>query len=1328
MKTHLFKRGIAGLLSLVICLSAFIGLGTTTAFAAGEQAEVYLISFPRSGDANLDYSGTWGHPELRFMNGWFLGASNYTIIRALHSYDGNICYCIEPGTPQETGDSYTSKDETFWDNLPSDFNGTISPYDIKLFIGRIMQYGYTGPISTSWRSQNPADAATLAEAMAIQVLIWETVVGERDEDFDYVSPGSYDAVKGVISTAHPLYDLFCDYYDSIEASVQRHSAIPSFMSKNPNRAQSVELEWDGSSYTATLTDHNRVLSDYIFSANEDGISFSVNGNKLVITAATAPSDSVRITANKTGSTRRGIITWTDGRYAPGGGIQDVVSYAQKVNDPVQAFLNLKVSYGSAKIVKTSEDGKVDNLTFTVTGNGVNQTVKTNSKGEIQIDNLMPGVYTVTEMDYDKYEPQESRRVTVVSGQVSTVNFNNKLKRGDLQVIKSSEDNLNEGVTFHLYGTSLSGVAVDEYAVTDANGVATFEAVLISGSTPYTVEEVDTAVRYVVPEAQSAPINWNEVTSRSFLNILKKFSVTVTKSDAETGTAQGDASLAGAVYGIYKGETLVDTYTTDKNGQFVTKEYICDNDWTVREITPSEGYLLDTTVHKVGAEPQLYTVEHNQTANDVTEQVAKGNIAIIKHTDNGDTQIETPENGAEFAVYLKAAGSYEVAEDKATGANAIIQEKYITISVCKKNVEEARNYFARVGADLIAHFGRLGSKCVELEPDERLRIFHDFYRAGEETEFRFDIKETRRKGHDFKDFICPDSMEFTGDYFKIGERYGRVLFLREYASYIKDSMVAEMTDLNRNLMMSIDVIPVPTDEAVREAESRLLGVETNATNWQRRQNANNNFSAQLPYDIEQQRKEMKEFLDDLTTRDQRMMFAVLTMVHTADTKEQLDNDTEALLTTARKHLCQFGILKFQQLDGLNTAMPFGVRKIESFRTLTTESLAVFIPFRVQDICHTNGVYYGQNVISKNMIIADRRQLLNGNEFILGVSGGGKSFTAKGEVINQVLAGNADIIIIDPEREYSPLVRALGGEIINISATSPTHINAMDMNREYGDGANPVILKSEFIMSLCEQLIGGNNLGAVQKSIIDRCTASVYRTYQQNNYTGEVPTLQDFRAELLKQSEPEAQEIALAIELFTNGSLNTFAKKTNVDTDNRLICYDILDLGKQLMPIGMLVVLDSILNRITQNRAKGKNTFIFIDEIYLLFQHEYSANFLFTLWKRVRKYGAYATGITQNVDDLLQSHTARTMLANSEFIVMLNQASTDRLELAKLLNISDTQLSYITNVDAGHGLIKVGSSLVPFANKFPKNTKLYKLMTTKPGEGAQPSSYSLKPAMK
>ncbi len=655
-------------------------------------------------------------------------------------------------------------------------------------------------------------------------------------------------------------------------------------------------------------------------------------------------------------------------------------------------------------------------------------------------------------------------------------------------------------------------------------------------------------------------------------------------------------------------------------------------------------------------------------------------------------------------------------DKATGANGMIQEKFITISVNKKNIDEARNYFARIGADLISHFSGLGSKCIELDAIDRLRMFHDFYREGEENSFSFDLIKSMKKGHSFKDMICPDTFEFKSDYFKMGNKYGRVIFLKEYASYIKDNMVAELTDLNRNLMMSIDVIPIPMDEAVREVENRRLGVETNITNWQRRQNSNNNFSAIIPYDLEQQRIESKEFLDDLTTRDQRMFLSILTMVHVADTKEQLDNDTESLLTTARKHLCQLAILKWQQMDGLNTAMPFGVRKIDALRTLTTESLAVFMPFRVQEINHENGIYYGQNVISKNMIIADRKQLLNGNSFILGVSGSGKSFTAKNEIVSVILRNpNADVILIDPEREESRLVKALGGEVVHISATSDNHINAMDMNSEYGDGANPVILKSEFILSLCEQLIGGNNLGPKQKSIIDRCTASVYRHFQQGNYMGTPPTLQDFREELLKQTEPEAKEIALAIELFTNGSLNTFAKQTNVNTNSRLICYDILDLGKQLQPIGMLVVLDSILNRITENRAKGRNTFIFIDEIYLLFQHEYSANFLFTLWKRVRKYGAYCTGITQNVDDLLQSHTARTMLANSEFIVMLNQASTDRIELSKLLNISELQMGYITNVGVGQGLLKVGSSLIPFVNKFPTNTKLYKLMTTKPGEG-------------
>lgn len=655
MKMQKAKRFMSLFLAALMCVTTLVGFGTT-AYAAEETDDVYLVSFPRSGDAN--YNGEWGHGSHTFMNGWSDGSSRYTTVRAMGSYNGNICYCIEPGVPQETGDSYTKKGEDFWDNYPSSYNSTISPDDIKLFIGRIFQYGYTGTISTSWRSQNEG-GDKLAHAVATQLLIWETVVGERDEDFNKVSTGGNDAILDRISPNHPLRDKIMSYYNSMAASVQNHSKLPSFFAKSTGKAQNIELEWDGEKYTATLTDQNNVLSDYSFSASDSGIRFSVNGNKLTITAEKAPSDTVTITAEKTAQ-RRGIITWTDGVYGPDGGIQDTVTYAQTVNDPVKGYLNIKVSYGSAKIVKTSEDGKVEGITFTVTGNGVNQTVQTGPNGEIQIDNLTPGVYTVTEQSYDKYEPQEVRRVTVVSGQVATVNFNNVLKRGDLTVTKTSEDGLNEGVTFRLSGTSLSGLAVDEYAETDSSGVARFDDVLIG--TGYVLEEVDTAIRYVVPENQTAAVEWNTVTNKSFHNVLKKWNLTVTKSDNETGTPQGDASLAGAVYGIYKGEQLIDTYTTDENGQFVTKYYICGDDWSLREIEPSEGYLLDESVHHIGAEAKNYTVEYNAVASDVGEQIIKGRIALIKHTDDGGTGLETPEAGAEFEVFLKSAGSYEAAKE------------------------------------------------------------------------------------------------------------------------------------------------------------------------------------------------------------------------------------------------------------------------------------------------------------------------------------------------------------------------------------------------------------------------------------------------------------------------------------------------------------------------------------------------------------------------------------------------------------------------------------------------------------------------------------------
>ena len=649
-------------------------------------------------------------------------------------------------------------------------------------------------------------------------------------------------------------------------------------------------------------------------------------------------------------------------------------------------------------------------------------------------------------------------------------------------------------------------------------------------------------------------------------------------------------------------------------------------------------------------------------------------------------------------------------EKSVNSNGIIQEKFITVSINKKNIEEAKNYFSRMTTDLTSHFQQLGAKCVELNATERLRLIHDFYRKGEEEDFYFDILDNLKKGHSFKDYVCPDSIQFYDDYIKIGDRYARVLYLKEYANYIRDDIVMELTDINRNMMLSIDVIPIPMDEAIKEVENRRLGVETNITNWQRRQNNNNNFSAVIPYDLELQRKESKEFLEDLTTRDQRMFVCVLTLVHTADTKEQLDSDTESLRTVARKKLCQLSTLKYQQLDGLNTVFPYGVRKINSLRTLTTESLATFIPFKVQEIQDRGGIYYGLNAISRNLIMINKSNLLNQSSFLLGVPGSGKSFSAKELIVFLTLSTEDDILICDPENEYSALVDALGGEVIHISSSSKDHINAMDMTEGYGEGLNPIADKSEFILSLFEQL-DKKGLGAKQKSIIDRCTSLVYSECEKNN---EIPTLIKLREKLLEQPEKEASELALSLELFTNGSLNIFAHKTNVDTNNRIISYDIYNLGKQLKAMGLLVITDALINRVADNYKKGKRTHIFIDEIHVLFENEYSATFFNSAWRQFRKRNAYPTAITQNVESLLASVESRTMLSNSEFIVMLNQATSDREKLADLLSISDEQLSYITNSEAGCGLIRYGSLLVPFINEFPKDTKLYKLMTTKPGE--------------
>ena len=651
-------------------------------------------------------------------------------------------------------------------------------------------------------------------------------------------------------------------------------------------------------------------------------------------------------------------------------------------------------------------------------------------------------------------------------------------------------------------------------------------------------------------------------------------------------------------------------------------------------------------------------------------------------------------------------------DKAMDANGITQEKYITVTVAKKNIEDARAYFARTGAELSQHLTALGSRCIEMTAVDRLRALHDFYRSGEENAFAFNLKDNMRKGHCFRDYICPDSIEKHADFLKLGEKYARVLYLKDYASYIKDSMVAELTDMNRNMMLSIDVIPVPTDEAVREVENRLLGVETNITNWQRKQNQNNNFSAVVPYDMELQRKESKEFLDDLTTRDQRMMFAVITMVIMADSKEQLDTDTETILATARKHMCQMAVLKYQQLDGLNTVLPIGTRRINAFRTLTTESLAVFIPFKVQEIMDKGGIYFGENAISHNLIMCNKENLLNQSAFVLGVPGSGKSFSVKELIAFLILNTDDDILICDPEGEYAPLIEAMGdiGSVIRVSAGGRDRLNAMYMVDGYGEN-NPIVVKSEFIMSLIEQ-IDKKGVGPQHKSIIDRCIANVYRNASE---TGTTPTLCTLREMLLEQPEPEAKQIALSLELYTTGSLDIFGHQSNVDLDKRVVVFDIHGLGAQLKPTGLLVITDTMLNRVTLNWKKGKRTHVFIDEFHVVFENEFSAQFFNSAWRQFRKRNAYPTAITQNVEYLLDSVQASTMLSNSEFIVMLNQAASDRGQLAKLLNISNEQMSYITNADPGCGLIKYGGSLVPFMNRFPKDTKLYQLMTTKPGEG-------------
>ena len=626
----LFKRAAAVLMAAVTTLSV---LPATTAFAAGDIGTIsFTHTYDRNGNA-IRYNSS------DVFDGYTAGGAGKYHYRMY--VDGDTAFCIQPGVPLRTGNTLKKNSSETWNALSA---------NQKKAVGLALLYGYQG-------NRGSLPGSDDEKWLATQTLVWEFVTGCRE------STGSYQ------QTSQKIYNVnfgsnypnsgAVEVYNQIVSLMGRHNTIPSFMSGGANDITK-ELSYQDGKYTLTLTDKNGVLSEYSFASSDSKVSVAKSGNQLIITSETAFDGSVRITATRsnvpTVSSSAKMIAYGDPN------LQDVVTGVENADD-VRAYLNVETPTGTIALKKTSEDGVVAGISFVIKGEkNFNKTVTTDENGNITVEGLFPGTYTVTEQSIDKYEPQETQTITLIGGKTTTVNFNNTLKRGSLEVVKTSEDSLVEGVTFHLYGTSLSGLAVDEYAVTDADGVARFENVLISGNIPYVLEEVDTAVRYVVPASQTAPIEWNKVTERSFTNILKKFNVTVTKTDTETGTPQGDASLAGAVYGIYKGEELVDTYTTDENGQFTTDYYVCGDDWSIREISPSEGYLLDETIHHVGAEPELYTVERNSTKNDVNEQVIKGNIAIIKHTDDGETQIETPEEGAVFEVFLKSAGSYGDAKE------------------------------------------------------------------------------------------------------------------------------------------------------------------------------------------------------------------------------------------------------------------------------------------------------------------------------------------------------------------------------------------------------------------------------------------------------------------------------------------------------------------------------------------------------------------------------------------------------------------------------------------------------------------------------------------
>lgn len=674
-----------------------------------------------------------------------------------------------------------------------------------------------------------------------------------------------------------------------------------------------------------------------------------------------------------------------------------------------------------------------------------------------------------------------------------------------------------------------------------------------------------------------------------------------------------------------------------------------------------------------------------------------------------------------------------------GTNNLTHEKYLTLSIEADNIEKAINMYAKIEPAVISNIKKINEFDTEsLSLLERLDILYEIYHIGSGDKFykkkningkeseTFDLDWTHKMGITTKDLIGPSSFEFKHTYFKIDDKFARTVFLDNLPTYMTADIMADLADAPFNMLTSVYYESLPTEKATKMVKNQLVNVNSNVVDAQKKASRSGYSPDLISFDLQKTQQETNKLLGDITGRNQKLFYLTILMTHFADSLEQLNEDTAVLSSIAGKHLCQIKKLSAQQEYGFASSLPLCINKTCLKRLLITEAASVFMPFSTQEINHSGGMYYGQHAESKNLILLNRMNLRNGNGVILGTPGSGKSMSSKREMANVFLTTDDDIFVIDPENEYAPMAKLFGGTVIDIAPGSGFHINPLDMDINYGDeNKNPIVLKSENIYNICETALGsGYMMSPTHKSVIDRCAILVYEPYMKHmevlkekgiTYDADaMPTLTDFYKLLLSQPEHEARNIALALEVYITGTLDTFAHKTNVKTNSRFTVYNIKDIGTGMMEIGYQICLNDIWNRTIANKAKGKRTWFYIDEFYLLTQKPSSAKFMQEIFKRARKWGGIPTGMTQNVEDMLSTKESRTIISNSDFIMMLNQAPIDRAELASMLNISDSLVSYITNADPGQGLIYTGKTIVPFIDKFPNDTKLYKAMTTKMGE--------------